>query len=36
MRQPESIAGSDAAIALMSFWTDAARGQPAVLPDKKR
>lgn len=36
MRQPKSIPGSDAAIALMSFWTDAARGQPAILPDKKR
>lgn len=36
MRQPQSIPGSDAAIALMSFWTDAARGQPAILPDKKR
>ncbi|WP_058553391.1 sulfur oxidation c-type cytochrome SoxA [Thiohalocapsa sp. ML1] len=36
MRQPQSISGSDAAIALMSFWTDAARGQPAILPDKKR
>ena len=28
--------GSDAAIAVMSFWTDAARGQPAILPDLKR
>ncbi len=36
MRQPQSIPGSDAAIALMSFWTDAARGEPAILPDKKR
>jgi L-cysteine S-thiosulfotransferase len=36
MRLPQTIAGSDAAIALMSFWTDAARGQPAILPDKKR
>ena len=36
MRQPESVPGSDAAIALLSFWTDAARGQPAILPDKKR
>jgi sulfur-oxidizing protein SoxA len=36
MRQPQSIPGSDAAIALLSYWTDAARGQPAILPDKKR
>ncbi|NBC47114.1 MAG: sulfur oxidation c-type cytochrome SoxA [Gammaproteobacteria bacterium] len=36
MRQPQIIPGSDAAIALMSYWTDAARGQPAILPDKKR
>lgn len=36
MRQPQIVPGSDAAIALMSFWTDAARGQPAILPDKKR
>jgi sulfur-oxidizing protein SoxA len=36
MRQPQSIPGSDAAIALMSYWTDAARGEPAILPDKKR
>ncbi|WP_462330364.1 sulfur oxidation c-type cytochrome SoxA [Thiohalocapsa halophila] len=36
MRQPQSIPGSEAAIALMSFWTDAARGAPAILPDKKR
>ena len=36
MRYPGIIAGSDAAIALISFWTDAARGQPAILPDLKR
>jgi sulfur-oxidizing protein SoxA len=36
MRQPQIVPGSDAAIALMSYWTDAARGQPAILPDKKR
>ena len=36
MRQPQINPGSDAAIALMSYWTDAARGQPAILPDKKR
>jgi len=36
MRQPQITPGSDAAIALMSYWTDAARGQPAILPDKKR
>lgn len=27
---------SDAAIAMFSFWTDAARGEPAILPDLKR
>lgn len=36
MRQGQVVAGSDASIALISFWTDAARGQPAVLPDMKR
>jgi sulfur-oxidizing protein SoxA len=36
MRQGESVAGSDASIALISYWTDAARGQPAILPDMKR
>ncbi len=36
MRHPGIIAGSDASIALTSFWTDAARGQPAILPDLKR
>ena len=36
MRQPGLIAGSDASIALLSYWTDAARGQPAILPDMKR
>ena len=36
MRQGQVIAGSDASIALISFWTDAARGQPAILPDLKR
>jgi sulfur-oxidizing protein SoxA len=36
MRQGLSVAGSDASIALISYWTDAARGQPAILPDKKR
>lgn len=36
MRQGQIIAGSDASIALVSFWTDAARGQPAILPDMKR
>ena len=36
MRHGQSIAGSDASIALISFWTDAARGQPAILPDMKR
>ncbi len=36
MRHPGIIAGSEASIALISFWTDAARGQPAILPDLKR
>lgn len=36
MRYPGIIAGSDASIALISFWTDAARGQPSILPDLKR
>lgn len=36
MRQGQSVAGSDASIALISYWTDAARGQPAILPDMKR
>ncbi|MFK7967077.1 MAG: sulfur oxidation c-type cytochrome SoxA [Burkholderiaceae bacterium] len=36
MRHPGINAGSDAAVALISFWTDAARGQPAILPDLKR
>ena len=36
MRYPNIKNGSDASIALISFWTDAARGQPAILPDLKR
>jgi sulfur-oxidizing protein SoxA len=36
MRQAGIKGGSDASIALISYWTDAARGQPAVLPDMKR
>jgi sulfur-oxidizing protein SoxA len=36
MRYPNIKNGSDASIALISFWTDAARGQAAVLPDLKR
>nr|WP_245995311.1 sulfur oxidation c-type cytochrome SoxA [Inmirania thermothiophila] len=36
MRLPRIIEGSDASIALLSFWTDRARGQPAILPDLKR
>ena len=36
MRHGQINAGSDASIALISFWTDAARGQPAILPDMKR
>lgn len=36
MRHPMINNGSDASIAMISFWTDAARGQPAILPDMKR
>ena len=36
MRQAGPVAGSDATIALLSYWTDAARGQPAILSDMKR
>lgn len=36
MRYPNIRNGSDATIALISFWTDAARGQPAIVPDLKR
>jgi sulfur-oxidizing protein SoxA len=36
MRQGLVVPGSDASIAVISFWTDAARGQPAILPDMKR
>ena len=36
MRYPNIKNGSDASIALISFWTDAARGEPAILPDLKR
>ncbi len=36
MRYPNIKNGSDASIAMISFWTDAARGQPAILPDLKR
>lgn len=36
MRQGFVFPGSDASIAVISFWTDKARGQPAILPDVKR
>ncbi len=36
MRMPRINPDGDASIALMSYWTDAARGQPAILPDMKR
>ncbi len=36
MRQAAPVAGSDGSIALISYWTDAARGAPAILPDMKR
>ena len=36
MRQAEIVYGSEAAIAIIAYWTDKARGQPAILPDLKR
>ena len=36
MRKGKINGRSDAAIAIFSFWTDAARRQPAILPDLKR
>jgi sulfur-oxidizing protein SoxA len=36
MRQGLSSHGSDGALAIISYWTDAARGEPAILPDMKR
>ncbi len=36
MRYPNIKADSDVMLAFISFWTDAARGQPAILPDLKR
>jgi sulfur-oxidizing protein SoxA len=36
MRQAGILSGSDASIALSSYWTDQARGNPAILPDMKR
>ena len=36
MRYPMIKAGSDLSIAVLSYWTDLARGQPAILPDMKR
>ncbi|MEW6591602.1 MAG: sulfur oxidation c-type cytochrome SoxA [Pseudomonadota bacterium] len=36
MRYPNIKPDADASIALISYWTDAARGQPAILPDLKR
>lgn len=36
MRYPNINLGSDASVALISYWTDAARGQPAIIPDLKR
>jgi sulfur-oxidizing protein SoxA len=36
MRHPGIVGGSDASIALLSYWTDKARGEPAILPDMKR
>lgn len=36
MRYPNIKSDSDVQTAFISFWTDAARGQPAILPDLKR
>ncbi len=36
MRYPNIKPDSDVNIALISYWTDVARGQPAILPDLKR
>lgn len=36
MRKGKIKPRSDAVIAIQSFWIDAARGQPAILPDLKR
>lgn len=36
MRYPNIKPGSDVSVAMISYWTDAARGQPAILPDLKR
>ena len=36
MRYPQIVEGSDLSIALLSYWTDQARGQPAIIPDMKR
>lgn len=36
MRKGQINRRSDAAIAMFSFWKDAARGEPAILPDLKR
>lgn len=36
MRKGKINGRSDAAVAMFSFWTDAARGEPAILPDLKR
>lgn len=36
MRHAGIIGGSDASVAVISYWTDAARGQPLIIPDMKR
>lgn len=36
MRYPLLVQGSDLSVAVLSFWTDKARGQPAIIPDMKR
>ena len=36
MRQAEPVWGGDGMIAVIAYWNDMARGQPAILPDMKR
>ncbi|MFN4263632.1 MAG: sulfur oxidation c-type cytochrome SoxA [Thioalkalivibrionaceae bacterium] len=36
MRHADPLPDSDFNVAILTFWTDKARGQPAILPDLKR
>jgi sulfur-oxidizing protein SoxA len=36
MRHAEPVWGGDGMVAIISYWNDRARGQPAILPDMKR